>query len=81
MNEWGTDTADVQLWLETLGYFTRFAATGDPNGDGAPQWPLYDADSDPHMVLDDPIHADSNAADKCSFWADKDYLVPEIGND
>ncbi len=36
------------------GYWTRFAATGDPNGDGAPQWPEYDAESDTWMVLDAP---------------------------
>ena len=36
------------------GYWTRFAATGDPNGDGAPEWPEYDAESDTWMVLDAP---------------------------
>ena len=59
----------------------RFAATGDPNADGATEWPSYDADSDQHLVLDDPVSVGSHAADKCSFWADKDYLAPEIGTD
>lgn len=36
------------------GYWTRFAATGDPNGDGAAEWPEYDAESDAWMVLDAP---------------------------
>ena len=36
------------------GYWTRFAATGDPNGDGAPEWPEYDGDSDTWIVLDAP---------------------------
>ena len=36
------------------GYWTRFAATGDPNGDGAPEWPEYDAEIDTWMVLDAP---------------------------
>ncbi len=36
------------------GYWTRFAATGDPNGHGAPEWPEYDAGSDTWMVLDAP---------------------------
>ncbi len=36
------------------GYWTRFAGTGDPNGDGAPEWPEYDAESDTWMVLDAP---------------------------
>ena len=37
-----------------VGYWTRFAASGDPNGDGAPEWPGYDGDSDTWMVLDAP---------------------------
>ena len=37
-----------------VGYWTRFAATGDPNGDGAPEWPAYDGETDTWMVLDAP---------------------------
>ncbi len=36
------------------GYWTRFAQTADPNGDGAPEWPEYDAESDTWMLLDAP---------------------------
>ena len=31
-----------------VGYWTRFAAAGDPNGDGAPDWPAYD-ERDRHL--------------------------------
>ena len=81
LNEWEPDTADERVWSNMLGYFARFAATGDPNAEGAAPWPSYDADSDEHLILDDPVRSGTNVADKCSFWADKDYLAPEIGTD
>lgn len=34
------------------GYWYRFAATGDPNGDGALEWPSYTAAADTTMRLD-----------------------------
>ncbi len=37
-----------------VGYWTRFAAAGDPNGDSAPDWPAYDRETDTWMVLDAP---------------------------
>ncbi|HEU0036158.1 MAG TPA: carboxylesterase/lipase family protein [Kofleriaceae bacterium] len=50
------------------GYWTRFAATGDPNGADAPAWPRYDA-TDPLLVLDLPIAARPDAkAAQCDFW-------------
>jgi len=32
-------------------YWVRFAATGDPNGDDAPVWPAYSAESRAHLVF------------------------------
>ena len=78
LNEWDEGTEDERLWLEMLGYFARFASTGDPNGDGALAWPLYNAASDQHLVLDNPVAVGSNAADKCAFWSGEDYLTPEL---
>lgn len=51
------------------GYWTRFAATGDPNGPGAEPWPGYDAASDAHLVLAEPPEASAHlAASGCDFW-------------
>ncbi len=47
------DTAQERaLSSAMIGYWTRFAATGNPNGGGAPQWPEYTRQAEPHLVLD-----------------------------
>jgi len=43
------DRALAQLMV---GYWARFAATGDPNGSAAPAWPRYTADADQHLAID-----------------------------
>lgn len=50
-------------------YWTRFAATGDPNGGADFVWPVYEAATDRHVVLDLP--ASEGAAlrsEDCDFW-------------
>ena len=49
------EQADYDLSETIMGYWTRFAATGDPNGEGAPEWPRYDQASDEHLELGDTI--------------------------
>jgi para-nitrobenzyl esterase len=45
--------AEVALTSTMMGYWTRFAATGDPNGAGAVAWPEYDALTDSMLQIDD----------------------------
>jgi para-nitrobenzyl esterase len=80
LNEWEDGTADQRMWLDMLGYFSRFAATGNPNVQGGVEWPAYDEVADPYLALDKTVSLGSNAAEKCDFWEGEDYLAPERTN-
>jgi len=61
--------SELALEDAMIGYWTRFAATGDPNGAGAPAWPPYDPAADTHLVLDDTITLGRGLrAAQCDFW-------------
>jgi carboxylesterase type B len=54
---------------EVMGYWTRFARTGDPNDAAAVAWPGYEEQTDEHLTLDLTIEAGSGLKkDKCDFW-------------
>jgi len=78
---WKAGTTDEALWLDMLGYFSRFAQRGDPNVEGAPEWPPFDAAGDPYLAFDDQPAAGGSPAPECEFWDGKDYLKPlRFGN-
>jgi para-nitrobenzyl esterase len=59
-----------------IGYWTNFAATGDPNGAGLPAWPTFK----PQRPMVMKFEADGAAADtgfrarhKCDFWAEQGF--------
>jgi para-nitrobenzyl esterase len=47
--------AELTFTSNMMGYWTRFAATGDPNGAGAVGWPAYDPNTDSMIELDDTL--------------------------
>lgn len=55
-----------------IGYWTRFAHSGDPNGGDAPQWPMLDASNSPAQSLDQGPNGikpvDTATAHQCEFW-------------
>lgn len=66
----GTATAaELALSDAMLGYWTRFAAGGDPGGSGAAAWPRYQTAGDAHLTLGPAVAAGTGLkrAD-CDFW-------------
>jgi len=60
---------ELVLSANLMGYWSRFAAAGDPNGAGAFAWPKYAVASDENIVLDMEIKKASGfKKDTCDFW-------------
>ena len=51
------DATDLKLSATMQEAWTRFAASGDPNGPGLPHWPAYDRASDPYLEFGTQIRA------------------------
>ena len=69
----GVDARDVELSDQVMDYWARFAATGDPNGAGAPEWPKVDGRRTPVLELGvesrvrDVVHAEACDVFDASF--------------
>ena len=72
--DYAPTSAELQLSSAMMGYWTRFAATGDPNGAGAVQWLPYDNTNENVLQLDDTIETISGYhKDQCDYF---DTLPP-----
>ena len=59
-----------------MGYWTRFARTGNPNPTGSNRWPLYDSrDLTLLFNLQNSV-AENVHAQACEFWEGLPYLRP-----
>ncbi len=65
------EQTDRGLSETIMGYWTRFAATGDPNGPGSPEWPRYDPTSDEHLELGATIRVGSGLYKEACDLADR----------
>jgi len=64
----GYKRADRGLSGEIIGYWTRFAATGNPNAENHVDWPLYKEESDQYLKMDIEIKTGKNLRKKyCDF--------------
>lgn len=71
------EQADRDLSAAIMGYWTRFAATGDPNGGTAyPVWPRYEITSDRHLELGDTIQVGSGLYKAACDLADRVRGLP-----
>ena len=60
---------DQPLVEEMQGYWTRFAAAGDPNGGEALEWPGFDMVTKSYMELDIPSSVKEDLRpDQCELW-------------
>ena len=53
----GIEAADRALAKTVSGAWVRFARTGDPNGEGLPEWPAYTPGNDAHLELGDAVRS------------------------
>jgi para-nitrobenzyl esterase len=56
---WPNGPHDPELKNTISGYWVQFAATGNPNRRGLPQWPRYEPASDRYLELGDTIRVGS----------------------
>jgi para-nitrobenzyl esterase len=60
---------EVSLSNAMVGYWTSFAAAGEPNGAGATTWPQFGSDTDAYLQLDTSIIATAGIRTAfCDFW-------------
>ena len=67
----GAGAVDQQLSAAIMGYWTRFAAAGDPNGPGATVWPAYSSATDKNLQLGDSISVGSGLYKQACDLADE----------
>ncbi|MFH1149207.1 MAG: carboxylesterase/lipase family protein [Actinomycetota bacterium] len=64
---------DLALSGDMIGYWTRFAKTGDPNGEGAAVWPAYQTATDKNIELARPISVKEGLDSAACDLADRFY--------
>jgi para-nitrobenzyl esterase len=73
------DDTDRALSDQMASYWVNFASTGDPNGEGLPEWPAYDAVSDTALEFGDAIAVRSRIRKARLDLADRFYAAQRGG--
>jgi para-nitrobenzyl esterase len=70
----GANASDERVSQAIKDAWTRFAITGDPNGEGETLWPRFEASTEQQLVLADPLHVEAHLLEReCDLW---DSLEP-----
>ncbi len=68
---------EIVLSNAMMGYWSRLAAGGDPNGKNAIVWPKYDAAKDETLELTLAISSKANVnKELCDFWDTVEVMAP-----
>jgi para-nitrobenzyl esterase len=78
MGVWGKDK-DLAKTMSAC--WTRFAAKGDPNGEGLPEWPVYDAQTDRHLEFGEQIKPGAGLCKEACDLFDKVLTERIAGHD
>jgi para-nitrobenzyl esterase len=72
-----TDT-DLVVQRRIVGYWTRLAKTGNPNGGGDPDWPTQFANDAYLQIGATAVAKAGPAAANCDFWDEVPMLWPHL---
>jgi para-nitrobenzyl esterase len=73
------DGVDLAVQRQMVGYWSRMAKTGDPNGGGDPDWPAASAAGEPYLEIGAASAARSSDANThCDFWDKTPLLWPHV---
>jgi len=67
---------DLALSRTMMDYWTNFARTGDPNGQGLVEWPPYERDTDINLELGDQIITNTGLYKEACDLADSMFGTP-----
>ena len=70
---------DLAVQRRVVGYWTRMATTGNPNGGSDPEWPTYSPENDAYLEIGVTTAAKAGpAAAHCDFWDTVPLLWPHV---
>ena len=68
-------TADKELSKMMVSYWSNFAKTGNPNGDGLPEWTPFSETHKKTMVLDQKVQMQCLEDDTLLFRLEQELLA------